>query len=51
MCIKRRLNFHIRFVLRYFAGAELRIADLADSDGRERRFHDPQFARLHYVIA
>lgn len=47
--IKSCLNFRIRFVLRDFAGPELRIAALAKSDGREGWFHDPEFALLHTI--
>ena len=46
--IKCRLNFRIHFMLRDFAGLELRITTPADSDGWEGWFHDPEFALLHF---
>lgn len=49
VCIKCCLDFRVRFILRDFAGLELGIAALADSDGREGWLHDPEFALLHTV--
>jgi hypothetical protein len=45
--IKGCLNFRVRFVLRDFAGRELRIAAVADSDGWEGWFYDSEFPLLH----